>query len=301
MYAILARPAEELETRVLFLRGLRRTFSSPSPPPPRPRIALRFFCFFVSLAPTRRGGCAIGGMSLRFLPGSRRLSTRYCEDGGENRDETRDLASAAASALHKCLERDIQDARAKALAAFPAVEPTDEEAERLADLVDELVEGKLNAHKWVRLLIAQRCLLEPGEFRRELARAEPSASHGDSHSAEAVAWRVVQAHTVAWQIVGSERPSKALALQLSKSYLLAHDREIRSANLPTGRLDSSSPTYVYYKADYLNVLARRARRYCDRARVLKYYYKLFMDELRDTGNPLTAGEKVLRYLDKEEA
>uniref|UniRef100_A0A0K3C7F3 Uncharacterized protein n=1 Tax=Rhodotorula toruloides TaxID=5286 RepID=A0A0K3C7F3_RHOTO len=137
----------------------------------------------------------------------------------QNRDETRDLASAAASALHKCLERDIQDARAKALAAFPAVEPTDEEAERLADLVDELVEGKLNAHKWVRLLIAQRCLLEPGEFRRELARAEPSASHGDSHSAEA----------------------------------------------------------------------------------LKYYYKLFMDELRDTGNPLTAGEKVLRYLDKEEA
>ncbi|BGO90205.1 uncharacterized protein RHTO_00302 [Rhodotorula toruloides NP11] len=132
----------------------------------------------------------------------------------QSRDETRDLPSAAASVLQSCLERDIQDARAKALAAFPPVEPTDEEAERLADLVDTLVEGKLDAHKWVRLLIVQRCLLEPGEFRRELARVEPTGS------------------------VKSE---------------------------------------------------------------LKYYYKLFMDELRKTGNPLTAGENILRFLDEDEA
>ncbi|KAL7343099.1 hypothetical protein BJY59DRAFT_434834 [Rhodotorula toruloides] len=159
MCAILARAAEsEDETHVLFIRGLRRTSSSPPPSPLRPRIVLRFFRFIVSLAPTQRGDCAFGGMSLRrFFPGGRRLGTRDCEEGSESRDETRDLPSAAASVLQSCLERDIQDARAKALAAFPPVEPTDEEAERLADLVDTLVEGKLDAHKWVRVRVEQGC------------------------------------------------------------------------------------------------------------------------------------------------
>ncbi|BGP23390.1 hypothetical protein JCM10295v2_002286 [Rhodotorula toruloides] len=115
--------------------------------------------------------------------------------------EARDETDHANAALLQCLERDIGAARAEALAAFPPVQPTDEEAERLVNLVDadKLVVGKLAAHEWVRL-------------------------------------------------------------------------------------DPSSATYVYYKADYLNLLSKRSRRYPKRDRVLKYHYKLFLENLRETGN-----------------
>ncbi|GEM06853.1 hypothetical protein Rt10032_c02g0870 [Rhodotorula toruloides] len=52
----------------------------------------------------------------------------------------------------------------------------------------------------------------------------------------------------------------------------------------SSNLDPSSATYVYYKADYLNLLSKRSRRYPKRDRVLKYHYKLFLENLRETGN-----------------